>query len=1397
MGKRKPFRKALCTVLTLILMFSTMLANAAPRETDITDEIKSANEFKTAVSLVGDTVAKSEDKIEQKLKDELKNKDVVEVMVELNEKVNTEKVAKDAEKALKKNSSSKEKKNEVRKAVVNELKNTAKKTQKGVIDYLQKEKDKGSVKEFESYYIVNMLYVKADAKVVDNLSKRSEVKKVYLNKKIKIDLENSGALKGTYSAGTSVLPENIEWNVKQVGADKVWNEYNITGNGVVVGIIDTGVQWDHPALKEKWRGYNPANPTVPNSPGNWFDAVYGKTVPYDISAIPHGSHVTGTICGQEPNGTNAIGMAPGAQWILAKAFIQDGGQDNWLLSAGQWMLAPNGDPTLAPDIVNNSWGGGAGLDEWYRDMVKAWRAANILPVFAAGNEDTLPEAPDGSVGTPSNYPESFAVAATDINNKKGSFSNVGPGPYEGDIKPDISAPGVNIRSSVPTSTYEGGWNGTSMATPAVSGVAALLLSTNSTLTPDDLEQILISTATPLTDMKYTESPNYGYGYGLVNAYEAVSGVAYGIGTIQGKVVSSDSAQPLNAVVTVLETGRSTTTNPADGSFSITHIANKEGETYTLKVEAYGYYEAQGTITLLPEGVVTKDFTLEKKPVGSIEGYVKDKNTGAPIVGAEVKVTDAYLTPAALTDSNGYYKIENLPKDTYTVRAIKEDYYPQKIEVVIQGNDTQTANFELAQFIQFGFDDGTWEDATMTALEGAWFMKVNPTELTRVDGVKAYIWEGWPYSKGSTIVAGIAKIKFNTTDPTMPSWNIELLHSSNPMVIEKTGWNYIDLSQFNYSTTEEFFIFVRQLNGYPYDYAIGVDKSSNNNGAYYTYSKTDFGGYTLQNYSSESGNPMIRAVVDKKINEATLTEPVKDIVTVEDKVNVSGTVINDSLVKIYVNGQLRETVQSVDKSFSASLTFAEGNNIITASCQSPTGEGPKSKPINAIRDTLAPVVNITNPVDGFITKDYTIDIEGTIKDFTKSIIKLNGEVIGEATSLSFSRRFQLKDGENIITLEATDSAGHTTVVTRRVLRTDLSAPPLVKPDTIDNSLYKKIELGYTYDSTTDNWRRAITDITVDGVSIKGRYTVGMGTIVINPDAFTTAKDCEIIIKATGYVDAKVIQTIKEGTPASPAKITADSTDNYLGNPIDITFYDWAAWKNAITDVTVDGVSIKGRYTIGIGKITINRDVFTEAKSYNIAVKAFGFSDATVIQQIIERQSPVLTADTTDNYLGSPIDIMFTEDAAWRSAISDITVDGISIDGRYSISEGMITINGDVFNTAKSYEIAIKAYGYTEVIVTQEIKKVLLTPPTLIEDTKANKVGNAIDIEFTDDGTWKKSITDILVNGVSVKGSYTIGRKTIKINANVFVSANNYEIVVKADGYSDAIVTQVIMPAGGKK
>lgn len=407
--------------------------------------------------------------------------------------------------------------------MVDSLRETAARTQKPIVDYLAAEQESGNVDNYRSYYIVNLIQVKASKTVILELAKRRDVAQILPNTQIAVDLP---AINSTACANN----KTVEWNISHINAPAVWEKFSLDGTGVVVGIIDSGVDWQHDALQRKWRGYNAENPSKSNPTYSWFDAINGKTMPYDDGK--HGTHVAGTILGSDSAEQHIIGVAPGAQWIAAKALNHDGvGVCGALLAAGQFMLAPGGNPAMAPDIINNSWSGGAGINEWYRVMVQNWRAAGILPVFAAGNNPGY-----SSVTDPANYPESFAVATIDNENQRASFSAEGPGPYN-NMKPNISAPGVNIRSAVPGGSYEAGWSGTSMAAPHVAGIAALLMQLNSSFTPDHLEQIIMASATPLTDAVYPNSPNYGYGYGLVDAYRAVTFATKGFGEIKGTVTA--------------------------------------------------------------------------------------------------------------------------------------------------------------------------------------------------------------------------------------------------------------------------------------------------------------------------------------------------------------------------------------------------------------------------------------------------------------------------------------------------------------------------------------------------------------------------------------------------------------------------------------------------------------------------------------------------------------------------------------------------------------------------------------------------------------------------------------------------------------------------------------------
>jgi subtilisin family serine protease len=318
-------------------------------------------------------------------------------------------------------------------------------------------------------------------------------------------------------------PQIVEWNIAKIGADQVWSTFGIRGQGAVIGVVDSGVMYNHPALVSSYRGNLGGGNFDHNY--NWFDFFDGQPAPYDD--IDHGTFGAGIAVGDDGLG-NQIGVAPGAHWIAYKALDMGGGSEESLHAGLEWMLAPtdlsgnNPDPSKAPQVLLNMWGLG-GCDNSFEPDLLALRAANILPVFAAGGEGPG----CGMAAYPGASPEAISAGATDINDVLSGFSSKGPSCVDGGIKPDVTAPGVNIRSSTYDGGYQSGWSGTSFSTAHLAGAAALLFSADPQISVDQLEQTLFDTALCLDDQMYCggntcPGANNAYGHGRIDVFEAVS-----------------------------------------------------------------------------------------------------------------------------------------------------------------------------------------------------------------------------------------------------------------------------------------------------------------------------------------------------------------------------------------------------------------------------------------------------------------------------------------------------------------------------------------------------------------------------------------------------------------------------------------------------------------------------------------------------------------------------------------------------------------------------------------------------------------------------------------------------------------------------------------------------------
>lgn len=382
------------------------------------------------------------------------------------------------------------------------------------------------------FWVANMVWVRADQRTLLEMARRQDVAHIYANPAVALvepaDPQGDKAIRS---------PSAVEWNISLVNAPDVWNT-GYTGQGVVIGGQDTGYQWDHPALVNQYRGWNGITATHDYS---WHDAIHtsGSTCvensPEPCDDDSHGTHTMGTMVGDD-GGSNKIGMAPGAKWIGCRNMKRGVGTPATYAECYQWFIAPtdlndqNPDPAKAPHVINNSWScppsEGCTDPNVLLTVVENVRAAGIVTAHSAGNSGSA----CSTIWDPAAiYDASFSVGATTSADTIASFSSRGPVTRDGSsrLKPDIAAPGSNVRSSSTVSSYSYK-SGTSMAAPHVAGLVALLISASPKLAGDvdSIEGLIQRTAVAKTTSQGcggdqpTTVPNNVYGYGRIDALAA-------------------------------------------------------------------------------------------------------------------------------------------------------------------------------------------------------------------------------------------------------------------------------------------------------------------------------------------------------------------------------------------------------------------------------------------------------------------------------------------------------------------------------------------------------------------------------------------------------------------------------------------------------------------------------------------------------------------------------------------------------------------------------------------------------------------------------------------------------------------------------------------------------------
>ena len=390
------------------------------------------------------------------------------------------------------------------------LKSDHQKSQQGVLARLNQLEKTGKCSEIKPSWLANLVEVEIAVGELESLASRKDIEVIY-------SVPMLTSIKPTEPESDESQSESVsatvEPNLTFIKAPQAW-ALGFKGTGRVICSFDTGIEGTHPALASKWKGLDG------DSSAAWFDGTTYTKFPNPVLGDNHGTHVMGVLLGS--SGADTVGVAINAKWISAAVVDIFGAS---YIDAFEWAANPDGDPNSVddvPDVINHSWGIiGIGCLDIFYDLIDNLEALGIVNVFAAGN--------DGPVASTIRNPANRALDSIDcfaIGNVSAvnppvvqTGSSRGPSNCNGAIKPNVCAPGLGIRSSNVGGTYSAS-SGTSMATPHVAGLVALLRQKNPNATVDEIKTAILNST------QYRPVPiNNSIGWGVIDCLAALNALS--------------------------------------------------------------------------------------------------------------------------------------------------------------------------------------------------------------------------------------------------------------------------------------------------------------------------------------------------------------------------------------------------------------------------------------------------------------------------------------------------------------------------------------------------------------------------------------------------------------------------------------------------------------------------------------------------------------------------------------------------------------------------------------------------------------------------------------------------------------------------------------------------------